>query len=262
MTTIQADALLDTITESLIALDAQDTGFITDALGTVSKGFHGFVFAAKPVWRHPKLSLAQDADLVARTQDGDPRASKLLIDRCAPLLEAYSALLLDQNPGTCPNALMAAGHMGIVDALRAFTPESNTLFTTFCRYAVASHMLMASKDVHVGITGVQRNKRRTHIRPIDTIAATATATTAPRQDRSLITLLNEAFMEAYAQATPRQQVYLDIFKQPEGREMTLESVGQQMSLSKERVRQLRNRCFALFRNALAHKGITAPHDAV
>lgn len=264
MTFVAHADVFATITADMESVDAAGaTAAITQGDGDSDDlGFYRFVFSIKPKWRHEPLTREQDIALVRQATHGCRRSQNEVVARILPFLEACADALRRQHPHVCHDDLMSAGQLGIIEAMDRFDEHATTRFTTFARYAIAGQMRYAAHTAQGGLKGLRTKKERPRVLPLNGEAHAIHASEAMRQDPRVVAVLNAAYVQARQHATPRQDDYLATIGTPEGRDRTLESIGHVLSVSKERVRQLQTRAYALMREALAQQGVHGLADAI
>lgn len=105
-----------------------------------SHAFAGMVFSVQTRWREEPMTLAEDAALVARCVYGCDDSLKALSLRVAPLIAIYADMVHKDHPTVMRDDLIGEGCLAMIQAVHTFDPKAETLFTTYCRFAILGAM--------------------------------------------------------------------------------------------------------------------------
>lgn len=201
------------------------------------------------------LSDAEEASLASRIQKGDGRAlDKLMAHN---LTYVVSVARQYKNSGLELEDLISEGNIGMLRAAKKFDGSQGKRFVVFAAPYIRDAMEKAIGQ-HAGLYRVPRDsanppldKRRSHALSIDapvggspelSLGRIIPDADAPDPEQVLQKgILEDELKSLVATLAPREQHVVERFYGIGVDAMTMAEIGQEMGLTRERVRQIRNR---------------------
>lgn len=220
------------------------------------------------IGRYPLLTREDEAELGRRIRKGDREALDTLV--CANLRFVVSIAKKYQTRGVSLSDLIDEGNIGLMRAARKFDETKGIKFISYAVWWIRQAILQArseqSRIVRVPLY-------RTRSIPEAQLSLDAPVANnddsqlleylpdhvTPRPDeQALNSSLSESIGAALARLKGREQMIIRLYYGLDGEEpMTLEDIGSRLGITRERVRQIRDRALRRMRHALPEHALSA-----
>ncbi len=191
----------------------------------------------KEIGKIPLLTTDQEIELAKRMELGDQLAKKRLAEANLRLVVSIAKKYVGRGMQFLD--LIQEGNLGLIKAVEKFDYRKGYKFSTYAtwwiRQAITRAIADQARTIRIPVHMVETINRliRTSRQLVQELGREPTA------EEATFTLLHEQLMEALDTLTEREQQVLRLrFGLDDGKPRTLEEVGKQFHVTRERIRQI------------------------
>lgn len=202
------------------------------------------------------LTKGEEAELFRRYENGDSLAGHKLVEGCLRLCFSIAkGYWKDNNPETLKE-LISAGNEGLIRALPKFNPEKDVKFSTYAGYWILMYIRKYAVEDSKLVKPPIKSRRQAklseelkvqpdslvYIKTLDDVDMSSTidgpeAEVEGAEERALLALQADTLLRFL---TNRERIVVErSFGLKTGKEESLKSIGRDLNLSSERVRQVK-----------------------